>query len=550
MTAATQIYYNGTIITMDQKDSIVTHLAVKDDTILAAGFEEIMQYKDKNTICIDLKGKTLLPGFYDGHSHLMRAGQQFLYFLDLSAYPIGNLHTLDETAQRIKEHIKTVAKGEWVIGAGFDETALKESRHFTLQELDEIAPENPFIIRHISGHLLLANSLAYEKAGITRETPNPAGARYRHDEKGNLTSVVEEPAAMEPFFKAGLPMTDEMWQKSVEYASKVYISKGITTAQDGNVTQNMWDNFFKAHEKNMLHCRVQLLPRYPLGYMDLDSFENPKAGTQLTEDKYISLGAVKLLQDGSIQAYTGYLSQPYHKRIDDTLPNDNTWAGYAIHKREALCELVLKFHRQGWQVAIHANGDGAIEDIICAFEYAQQKCPRNDTRHIIIHCQTVREDQLDRMQKAKILASFFVTHTYFWGDRHKNIFLGKERAERIDPLQSALRRRIPFTLHNDTYVTPIDPLLSVWSAVSRKTAKGEILGKEQQIDVYNALKAITVWGAYQFHEEKIKGSLEAGKLADFVILRQNPLAVPKEDIKDIVISSTVIGGRCVYGSLE
>ncbi len=549
MTAATQIYYNGTIITMDKQDSIVTHLAVKDDTILAAGFEEIMQYKDENTVCIDLKGKTLLPGFYDGHSHLMRAGQQYVYFLDLSAYPLGNLYSLEGTAQKIKEHIKTKAKGEWIIGGGFDETALKEARHFTLQELDAIAPENPLMIRHISGHILLANSLAYQLAGITKDTPDPAGGCYRHDENGNLTSVIEEPYAMEPLFRVGLPMTDEMWQNSVEYASKMYIAKGVTTAQDGNVTQSMWDNFFEAHKKNMLHCRVQLLPRYPLGYMDLDSFENPKSGTQLTDDKYISLGAVKLIQDGSLQAYTGYLSKPYHTMIYDSLPKD-TWTGYPIHQREKLFELILKFHKQGWQIAIHGNGDAAIEDIISAYEYAQQTFPRPDPRHIVIHCQTVREDQLDRMQKAKIIPSFFVTHTYFWGDRHKNIFLGKERAERIDPLQSALRRRIPFTLHNDTYVTPIDPLFSVWASVNRKTAKGEILGEDQQIDVYSALKSITIWGAYQFHEEQIKGSLEAGKLADFVILEQNPLAIPKEDIKDIVISSTTIGGKCVYGTLE
>ena len=177
------------------------------------------------------------------------------------------------------------------------------------------------------------------------------------------------------------------------------------------------------------------------------------------------------------------------------LPHDS-WTGYPTRSRESLMELVLKFHEQGWQIAIHGNGDNAIEDIIAAIEYAQHEYTRHDVRHIIIHCQTVREDQLDRMQKAKLIPSFFVTHTYFWGDRHKNIFLGKERAERINPLQSALRRNIPFTLHNDTYVTPIDPLFSVWSAVNRKTASGETLGEEQQIDVYNALKAVTIWGAY------------------------------------------------------
>ncbi len=367
------------------------------------------------------------------------------------------MRSLQDTAQKIKEHSKTKQKGEWIICGGFDETSIREARHYTLRELDEIAPEHPLVIRHISGHILLANSLAYRLANITENTPDPAGGRYQRDEQGNFTGIVEEPVAMEPFFQKGLPMTEEKWQKAVEHASSIYVSKGVTTAQDGNVTQSMWDSFFKAHEKNMLKCRVQLLPRFPLGYMDLDNFGNTKPGTQLTKDKYISLGAVKLIQDGSLQAYTGYLSKPYHKMIYHGLPHDS-WTGYPTRSRESLMELVLKFHEQGWQIAIHGNGDNAIEDIIAAFEYAQQEYPRHDVRHIIIHCQTVREDQLDRMQKAKLIPSFFVTHTYFWGDRHKNIFLGKERAERINPLQSALRRNIPFTLHNDTYVTPIDPL--------------------------------------------------------------------------------------------
>lgn len=548
MSYATEIYYNGTIITMDDKNSVVTHLAVDNDTVLAAGFEEVMQYKNEKTKLVDLKGKTMLPGFYDGHSHLMRAGQHLLYFLDLSPYPLGTLHTLSDVAQKIKDYINTKPKGEWIIGGAFDETALKEARHLTIQELDEISPENPLIIRHVSGHVLLANSLAYTLAGITKDTPDPVGGCYRRDSDGNFTGIIEEPIAMEPFFHKGLPMTEEMWLKSVEYASSIYVSKGVTTAQDGNVNKGMWDSFFKAHEKQMLKCRVQLLPRYPLGYMDLDSFENTKSGTQLTDDSYISLGAVKMIQDGSLQAYTGYLSKPYHTLIYPNLPDG--WTGYPTHPREKLFELVEKFHKQGWQIAIHGNGDAAIEDIICAYENAQQKYPRSDTRHIIIHCQTVREDQLDRMQKAKIIPSFFAVHTYFWGDRHKNIFLGKERAYRIDPLQSALRRNIPFTLHNDTYVTPIDPLFCVWSAVNRKTASGEILGEEQQIDVLSALKAITIWGAYQFHEEKIKGSLESGKLADFVILDKNPLAISKEEIKDIAVCETYIGGKQVYANIK
>ena len=190
-----------------------------------------------------------------------------------------------------------------------------------------------------------------------------------------------------------------------------------------------------------------------------------------------------------------------------------------------------------------------IEDILNAFEEAQKAYPRANARHIIIHCQTVREDQLDLIERLGVVPSFFTVHTYYWGDRHRDIFLGKARASRIDPLRSALKRGIPFTSHNDTSVTPMDPLLSVWSAVNRLTGSGKVLGEDQTVSVLDALKSVTIWGAYQFHEERMKGSLEPGKLADMVILGENPLEIAPERIRDIPILATLVGNRLVYGSL-
>lgn len=549
MITATKIFYNGIIHTMDNSNTIATHIAIKDNIILAIGSNQIMDLADTKTELINLKGKIMFPGFYDGHSHLMRSGQNSLYFLDLSAYPLGSLRTLNNAKEKIIQYANTKKTGEWIVCGAFDETALQEKRYFTLQELDEICPSQPLIIRHISGHVLLANSLAYKLAGITKDTVNPTGGIYQKDKNGNLNGVIEEAIAMEPLLAAALIMDEEKWIKSVEYASNQYIAKGITTAQDGNVSRDMWNSFMQAHKQKRLKCRVQLLPRFPLGNIDFDSFETTQSGTQLTEDGYISLGAVKLIQDGSIQAYTASLSKPYHTIINPNLPQDNTWKGYPTRSRDELIQLVSKFHKKGWQIAIHGNGDEAIEDIICAFEAAQKEFPRTDPRHIIIHCQTVRDDQLQRMKQLGIIPSFFVVHTYFWGDRHYNIFLGPDRAKRINPLSSALKYDIPFTLHNDTYVTPIDPLFSVWSAVNRKTASGKILGENQKISVLNAMKAITIWGAYQFFEEKIKGSLEVGKWADMTILAQDPFNIPTDEIKDIKIEATVINGNIVYGTL-
>ncbi len=210
---------------------------------------------------------------------------------------------------------------------------------------------------------------------------------------------------------------------------------------------------------------------------------------------------------------------------------------------------IVRAHQEGWQIAVHANGDQAIEDVIECFESAIQQYPRKDPRHIIIHCQTVREDQLDRMRSLGILPSFFTTHTYFWGDRHRDIFLGPKRAMRLDPCGSAMARGMSFTCHNDTYVTPIDPLMSVWSAVNRISAGGSVLGEEFRVPVMEGLRSITTYAAYQNHEENFKGSLTPGKLADMVVLEDNPLKIDPSAIKDIRIGATIIGDKIIFGTL-
>jgi predicted amidohydrolase YtcJ len=257
----------------------------------------------------------------------------------------------------------------------------------------------------------------------------------------------------------------------------------------------------------------------------------------------LSLGAVKLYQDGSIQGYSGYLSHPYHHYLPGV---ENDSLGMARNSPEQLNAKVALAHEQGWQIAVHANGDQAIEEVITAFELAQNNFPRTDCRHIIIHCQTVREDQMDRMQKLGIIPSFFATHIYFWGDRHWNIFLGPERARRINPCKSAVDRQMTFTCHNDTYITPMDPLLSVWAAVNRLSYGGRCLGEEFRISVPEALRAVTSYAAFQFGEEHVKGSLTPGMLADLVILEDNPLTVEHEKIKDIEISETFRGGYHIF----
>ena len=548
MASATHVYRNGTILTMDSGGSQAQALAVRGETILAVGSDaEIMALADPHTVVTDLRGRTMLPGFIDGHSHFVSAGLMAATQLDLSSPPVGGVKNIAEIKGLIRAKAAETPKGEWILGFGYDDTGLEDKRHPLASDIDEVAPEHPVLLRHVSGHLSACNGLALAKANYTKDTPDPVGGVIRRDEHGNPNGVLEEPPAREPVFRHIPAPTEADWMEGIKAACAAYTAKGVTTAQDGFTATGDWGALKRAHELGLLRNRVQILPG--VSRMDINTFNTHVSGTQLTADGKISLGAAKLLADGSLQCYTGYLSNPYHKVIYD-LPDGPMWRGYPMEPEQQFIEKVVGLHRQGWQLAIHGNGDDAIQMILNAYEEAQKRYPRADARHIVIHCQTVREDQLDRIKRLGVVPSFFVVHTYFWGDRHYEMFLGQDRAERISPLRSALKRGIPFSNHNDTFVTPIDPLLSVWSAVNRRTSGGRILGENQPIPVMDALRSETSWAAYQACEERIKGSLEPGKLADFVILEANPLTVAKETIKDIGISATIVGDEVVYGSLD
>ncbi len=244
-----------------------------------------------------------------------------------------------------------------------------------------------------------------------------------------------------------------------------------------------------------------------------------------------------------MQGYTGHLSAPYYK----TPPGKPDYSGYSKHTQEELNTLVAKHHRAGYQIAIHANGDAAIGEVLARpTGEAQRAFPRTGVHHRIEHCQTVRPDQLDEIARQGVTPSFFVGHVYYWGDRHRDLFLGPERAARISPLASAAARGIRFTVHNDTPVTPVDPLLLVWCSVNRLTRAGKVLGPAERIPVVPALRAVTSEAAWQNGEDAVKGSIEPGKVADFVVLEENPLKVTPDRLRQLNVLETIVGGETVY----
>ena len=253
------------------------------------------------------------------------------------------------------------------------------------------------------------------------------------------------------------------------------------------------------------------------------------------------MGAVKITADGSIQGFTGYLSAPYHTPFHG---NEN-YRGYPTISREELARIVTRFHRAGFQLAIHGNGDASIDDIIYAFSEAQKAHFREDPRLIVVHAQMARDDQLARMKALGMTPSFFSAHTYYWGDRHRDIFMGPERAANMSPAQSAVQEGLRFSTHLDTPVVPMDPLLAAWSTVNRETSAGKVIGAHQRISVEQALRAITIDAAWQIFRDDELGSITPGKLADLVVLDKDPLT-HGETLRQLKVERTLIGGVSVF----
>jgi hypothetical protein len=497
---------------------------------------ELAAFRARGARVVDLAGRALLPGFVDAHGHFASVGLTAIV-ADLAPPPAGAVARLDDLLGRLREQAARTREGGWVVGIGYDDTLLAEARHPTRADLDGVSTRHPIAAVHISGHLAAVNGAALARLGIASGTPDPAGGRIRRDaSSGEPDGVLEETAA-EPLVQLLRPTR---WQalRVVRRAGATYAAAGVTTAQEGGVGERELRGLCLLARAGLVPVRLVLWP-------------NAQAAGALLEGRLafpwrdplrVRRGAFKLVADGSIQGYTGHLTQPYHVPPPAADPG---YRGYPRLPREELIRQVVRLHAAGHQVAVHANGDAAIDDALDAFEAAQREAPRADARHVLVHAQMAREDQLDRMQRLGVVPSFFVLHTYYWGDRHRDRFMGPERAARMSPAASAAARGLRFTLHADAPVVPIEPLRIVWAAVNRRSTSGAPIGPAQRIDVERALRAVTLDAAWQHFEERDKGSLEVGKLADLVILDRSPLDDP-EHVDTIRVLETIVGGRSVF----
>ncbi len=535
---SSQAFLNGKILTMDKTNSIHEAVLLKNNMIVAVGSnEEIKKLIDEDTLVEDLQQQTMIPGIIDAHGHFPGQGLSAIG-VDLNSAPIGNVADIKTALTLIEQKANTLEEDEWIIGYGYDDTAFTEQRHFTRTELDLITPNHPVMLWHISAHMGVLNSAALKKLNIDEDTVEPMGGEYIKDPgTGLLNGLTTETAFALARAKASkFPISTTL--KIIRAANNMYLEKGVTTAQNGLTLKAHMASLSHGSRMGLIPLRIVAWPNEAYGH---EIVEGDEVISSLAHDKFF-LGAIKIVADGSLQLYSGFLSQPYHSTPSGKKSDD---VGYPSIDAKTLKDTVIKFHTAGYQLAIHGNGDAAIDNIINAIAAAQEIAYREDPRHIIIHAQTLRTDQMDRMLELGISPSFFSAHTYYWGDRHRDIFLGEERAKRISPTNTALKKGLRFTTHLDTPIVPMDPMLMVWSTVNRLTSSGKVLGENEKISVMQALRATTIDAAWQIFKEDSLGSIEKGKLADLVILEKNPLDDPT-NIKDILVMKTIINGVTLF----
>jgi len=528
-----QVWTNGQVLTMDADGRRATALVIEGDRVIAVGNDgDVQLWVPKADVTLDLGGRTVVPGFIEAHGHFPGVGLVAVA-ADLNSPPIGPVKNIQQALAALKQADADHPGEGWLIGFGYDDTMLEERRHLTRADLDQVSTSRPILAMHISGHMAAVNSLALQRAGISAETPDPPGGEIRKDpQTGEPTGLLLETAAR-PLQLEALNMPALQQLAVVRSAVKTYAAQGFTTVQNGLATLEQIKGLSGASKLGLIPQRLVLWPQDELGLqvargtLDLAPYANER----------VHIGATKFVGDGSIQGYTGFLTEPYYRTGEH--PAD--YRGYPNIDADTLNAEVEAAHCAGQQVAVHGNGDAAIDQFLDAWEGALAACPAEDARPILVHAQMARPDQLQRMKKLGVTPSFFSAHVYYWGDRHRDIFLGPERAARISPAASALALGIGFTTHLDAPVVPIDSMLQLWAPVARLTSSGQPLGPDERISVEQSLRAMTSDAAWQLRLEEQIGSIEPGKRADLVILSDNPLDYPG-DLRDIRIERTLVGG--------
>lgn len=524
-----EIYYNGTILTMEQP--LYAEAVLVEDGVISkvGGRDELLAEARADTKLMDLKGAVLLPAFIDPHSHITALAQTMDSVNLTGCKNFGEIvHRLDNYAEK-----KKPKKGQWVTAFGYDQNNLEEKRHPDCELLDQYS--FPLVITHASGHMGVMNSAGMEVMDITADTPDPAGGAIgRRKGSREPDGYLEEAAFTRSTAKIPQPPLKEL-MRQMEQAQEIYLKNGMVTVQDGFTKQAEWKLLHKMAEQKRLKIDVVAYPNLP---------DNRKIALDHPEfrRKYhnrLKIGGYKIFLDGSPQGRTAWMSKPYENAPDG-------YHGYPAHTDEEVQSYLGQALEDDMQILAHCNGDAAAQQMIDAYAAALPNArPNEHIRPVMIHAQLVRPDQLKRMAKLEMIASFFVAHTYYWGDAHLKNF-GEARAREISPVRSAIENGVMYTFHQDSPVIQPNMLETLWCAVNRVTKNGYVLGEDQRVTPLEALRAVTVNAAYQYFEEHEKGSIFPGKRADFVVLDRDPLRVDPMEIKDLHVLATIKDGTALY----
>jgi len=533
------LYFNGDIITMEgDKPQYAEALVQEDGKIAFVGSLAEAEKQFAQATRMNLKGKTLLPGFIDGHAHFDNFGIQAIGAPILPPPDAGakDIPTLINILKEWNTPENRALTG-WIFGVGFDDSVLEEKRFPTKHDLDKVSTEFPIMIIHISGHFAVVNSKALEILGIDADTPDPEGGIIRREGNNEPNGVLEELAGIPYYGKALTPASPEAAQSIFDAGQEMALSYGYTTAQEGRAMGNH-EGLVKKAEAGKLKLDVVSYIDYQFVDKYMDSKWNSK-----DYDNHYRIGGMKVTLDGSPQGRTAWRTQPYLIPPDGAEPD---YKGYpAIPNDSVVIALYKKAFKNNWQVLTHGNGDAAMDQMIRTMKPAIEEFGNDDRRSVLIHGQYIREDQLDAYKDLDVIVSLFPLHTFYWGDWHKQI-IGDSLGNIISPTRTALDKGIKLTIHTDAPVALPNLMRMAGISVERKSRSGKVIGVDEKLTPYETLKGITEWSAYQHFEEDRKGTLEVGKFADMVVLDKNPLKVPEEEIKNIVVLETYKEGEQVY----
>lgn len=536
------IIHGGPILTMEgDSPTYADAVAIEDGRIVFVGDKAgAMALKAAETEVRELGGKALLPGFIDPHSHFIDS-LVLADRINVSAPPVGSASNPDEIIAALKAGAtaKGLKPGELLMGWGYDENLMPAGQPLTRDALDAAFPDNPVGIVHVSMHGAVINSKAMAMFGYTDGMPTPAGGVIlRKEGTQDLQGLVMETAYL-PMFSALPTPTADTEVAAAHAGQMIYAAAGVTTAQEGATHAPQVVQLQRIAKAGGLFIDVVVY-----SFMtDLEKvWETSPPASFGRYDNHLKLGGCKITIDGSPQGRTAWFTTPY---LAGGPGGEVDWTGSAGLPEDAMLAAVRTCYDNNLQVLMHANGDAAVDFLIKAHLAAAGDAPSADRRTVCIHCQFMRKDHIAAFAQYNLIPALFTDHTFFFGETHL-VNRGQDQAGFISPMKAAIAAGLRPTNHTDAFVTPIDQMMTVWTAVTRKTRFGKVLGQDQRISAYQALKAITADAAHQYREEKEKGTIAVGKLADLVVLSADPVAVEPDAIRGITVEETIKEGTTIY----